>query len=69
MRATYPLSRKMPALFTSTVIPPNASMALCITAAPSVTEDVFTTASPPANHKTNDVVRDPKYLRHTQAAE
>ena len=54
--ATHPLSRNIPALFTRMVTPPKAWMALCITAAPSVTEDVFTTALPPAG---NDDVGQP----------
>lgn len=44
----YPLSLRIPALLTRMVIPPNASKADLITAAPSVTDEVFTTAFPPA---------------------
>lgn len=46
----YPLSLRIPALLTRIVIPPNASKADLITAAPSVTDDVFTTAFPPTIH-------------------
>ena len=57
LRTTYPLSRKIPALLTSTLIPPKASIALCITAAPSVTEDVFMMAFPPADNERRSDVR------------
>lgn len=46
----YPLSLRIPALLMRIVIPPNASKADLITAAPSVTDDVFTTAFPPTIH-------------------
>ena len=46
----YPLSLKIPALLIRIVTPPNASKADLTTAAPSVTDDVFTTAFPPAIH-------------------
>lgn len=45
---THPLSRRIPALFMRMVTPPNASRAVLITAAPSVTDEVFVTALPPA---------------------
>jgi len=38
----------MPALLMRMVIPPKVSRAVLMTAAPSVTEDVFATAFPPA---------------------
>lgn len=44
----YPLSRRIPALLMRIVTVPKLSTAVLITAAPSVTEDVFTTALPPA---------------------
>ena len=47
---SYPLSLRIPALLIRIVIPPNASKADLMTAAPSVTDDVFTTALPPTNH-------------------
>ena len=47
-RHTHPLSLKMPALLIRMVTPPNVSKAVLITAAPSVTDDVFATAFPPA---------------------
>lgn len=44
----HPLSLKIPALLIRMVTVPNASMAVLMTAAPSETEEVFTTAFPPA---------------------
>ena len=45
---TLPAYLKIPALLIRIVIPPNASSAVWMTAAPSVTEDVFAAALPPA---------------------
>ena len=44
----HPLSLKIPALLIRIETVPNASMAVLMTAAPSETEEVFTTAFPPA---------------------
>ena len=44
----HPLSLKIPALLIRIVTVPNASMAVLMTAAPSETEELFTTAFPPA---------------------
>ena len=46
---TYPLSRRIPALLMRIVTFPKASMAVLMTASPSVTEELFTTALPPAS--------------------
>ena len=43
----YPLSRRIPALLMRMVTVPNASTAVLITAAPSVTDPMFATAFPP----------------------
>jgi len=48
---SYPLSLRIPALLIRIVIPPNASKADFMTAAPSVTDEVFTTAFPPTIHR------------------
>jgi hypothetical protein len=45
--APNPLSRKIPPLLMRIVTPPKASSAVFITADPSVTEELFTTALPP----------------------
>lgn len=46
----HPLSLKIPALLIRMVTVPNASMAVLMTAEPSETEEVFTTAFPPAKN-------------------
>ena len=46
--AVKDLSRRIPALLMSMVMLPNVSMAVLITAAPSATDEVLTTALPPA---------------------
>ena len=45
---THPLSLRIPALLMRMVTVPKASVAVLMTAAPSETDDVFTTALPPA---------------------
>lgn len=45
-RLPDPLSRRIPALLISMVTPPKASSAVLITAGPSVTDELFTTALP-----------------------
>lgn len=48
---THPLSLRIPALLMRMVTVPKASMAVLMTAAPSETDDVFTTALPPAEQE------------------
>ena len=47
IKYTHPLSRKIPALFIRIVTAPKLSTAVLMTAAPSETDEVFTTAFPP----------------------
>jgi hypothetical protein len=50
-KVAHPLSFKIPALLIRIVTVPNASTAVLMTAAPSETEEVFTTAFPPARNQ------------------
>jgi hypothetical protein len=52
---SYPLSLKIPALLIRIVIPPKASKADLMTAGPSVTDEVFATAFPPAINSSRGV--------------
>lgn len=45
----HPLSRRIPALLMRIVTPPKASSAVLMTATPSVTDELLTTALPPAS--------------------
>ena len=65
---SYPLSLRIPALLIRIVIPPNASKADLMTAAPSVTDEVFTTALPPTiHHKQQRQVSSPQPIASNQA--
>lgn len=48
---THPLSLRIPALLIRMVTVPKASVAVLMIAAPSETDDVFTTAFPPAKNE------------------
>lgn len=54
----HPLSLKMPALLIRIVTVPNASIAVLMTAAPFETDEVFTTAFPPAKDQGSDIPRE-----------
>src|SRR6266446_9044985 len=58
----YPLSLRIPALLIRIVTVPNESMAVLMTAAPSETEDMFTTAFPPAIEECIQHLNPPIYL-------